>query len=147
MRAFTFTAHIARPPQVVWNALTDLSLSPKWRPLIASMETVDGQPLTLGSNIRVTVEAMGTRQTRITKVVGFEPGRRWTLLSQGDGIDGLYDFTVNPSGSGTDVVFTGDFIVRRFLRYLVLPLIARSEKRIRAEQLPSFKRLVEAAGA
>ena len=146
MRAFTFTTHIARPPQAVWNVLTDLALSSKWRPLIVSMETVDGKPLALGSDLRVTVEAMGTRQSRITKVVGFEPAKRWTLLSKGDGIDGVYDFRLNPSGTGTNVVFTGDFIARRFLRYLVLPLIARSEKRTRETQLPSFKRLVEAEG-
>jgi hypothetical protein len=143
MRAFTFTAHIDRPPQVVWDTLVDLTLSSKWRPLIATMETTDGKPLALGSDVRIVVDVLGTRQTRVSKVVAFEPLRRWTLKSQGDGIDGIYSFNLAPGGSGTDVEFTGDLIVRRFTRYFVLPLIARSEKRIRGEQLPAFKRLVE----
>jgi len=76
VRAFHFVEHIDRPPRDVWNALTDLTVASRWRPLVATMETVDGQPLHDGSDVRVIIDIYGKRLTRVSHTTAFDPPLR-----------------------------------------------------------------------
>lgn len=144
MRAFHFVEHIDRPPRDVWNALTDLSVASRWRPLVVSMETVDGQPLHNGSDVRLVAEAFGKRFTRVSHTTAFEPPHRWTLRSaETPAIEGFFDFTLQADGSGTRVEATCDLKAHAFLTWLFLPLIARGERTRRVELLSNLKRFVE----
>lgn len=145
MRAFRFVEYIDRPPRDVWNALTDLAVASRWRPLVVSMETVDGQPLRNGSDVRLVAEIFGKRMTRISHTTAFEPPRRWTLHSgENPAIDGVFDFILQPDGNGTRIEATCDLKAHSFLMWLFLPLIARSERTRRVEMLGNLKRFVEA---
>ena len=144
MRAFHFVEHIDRPPRDVWNALTDLSVASRWRPLVVSMETMDGLPLRDGSDVRLTIDVFGKRITRVSHTTAFDPPRRWTLRS-GDtpAIEGFFDFLIEPEGSGTRIEATCDLKAHAFLHWLFLPLIARGERMRRVEMLGNLKRFVE----
>lgn len=144
MRAFTFSEFIAAPPARVWQVLTDFDAAPKWRPLIVSMQTVDGQPLHLGSDVKIVAEFIGQRSERVSKTTAFEPGKRWTLHS-GDvkTIEGWFDFILEPNGNGTRVIATCDLTAHGVLTWLFLPLIGHGEKSRRVEMLPNLKRYVE----
>ena len=144
MRAFHFVEYIDRPPREVWNALTDLSTAPKWRPLVVSMETVDGQPLREGSDVRLTVDAYGRRLTRVSRTTVFDPPRRWTLRSsQSPAMEGFFDFVVEADGNGTRVEASCELEAHTFLTWLFMPLIARGERTRRVEMLSNLKRFVE----
>ena len=144
MRAFHFVEYIDRPPRHVWNALTDLTVASRWRPLIVSMETVDGQPLHNGSDVRIVAEVSGKRVTRVSHTTAFEPTRRWTLhAGENPAIEGFFDFILHPDGNGTRIEATCDLKAHAFLMWLFLPLIARSERRHRIEMLSNLKRFVE----
>jgi carbon monoxide dehydrogenase subunit G len=148
MRAFTFKEFIARPPAEVWAALTDLSIASRWRPLIKSMETEDGQPLRDGSRVRVTIQFMGREETRVSTTAVFEPPREWVLRSADKpAMEGLFGFRLEPQGSGTLIVATCDLQAHGVLPWLFLPLIANGERQRRREMLGNLKRLVEGAGA
>jgi carbon monoxide dehydrogenase subunit G len=144
MRAYTFKEYIDRPPRDVWNVVVDLSIAPKWRPLVKSMETEDGLPVHAGSRVRLVVEYLGRRSTHVSSTTAFEPERRWALYS-GDNasVEGWFDFRLEPEGAGTRVVTTCDLKAHRFLAWLFLPLIARGERQRRVELLPNLKRFVE----
>ena len=146
MRAFHFVEYIDRPPRDVWNALTDLSASPRWRPLVVSMETVDGKPLHERSDVRATVDAYGKRLTFVSHTIVFEPGRRWSLRSSNSPTtEGVFDFLLIPDGNGTRIEATCDLTAHSWLTWLFLPLIARGERMRRAEMLSNLKRFVERA--
>lgn len=144
MRAFTFKEFIARPAAEVWAVLTDLSLAPRWRPLIKSMETEDGEPLRDGSRVRLVIQFVGKEQTRVSTTIAFDPPRRWTLRS-GDNpaMQGVYDFRLEPQGGGTLVVATCDLHAHGLLPLLFMPLIGYGERQRRREMLGNLKRLVE----
>jgi carbon monoxide dehydrogenase subunit G len=147
MRSYKFTEHIDRPPQAVWAALVDLTLAPRWRPAIRSMETTDGGPVRAGSKLKITMEFMGRRESRVTETVVFEPPRRWVVRSSDKpAMEGFFEFIVEPerSGSGTRVTATADLKAHEFLAWLFLPLVARGERKRRLEMLGNLKRLVEA---
>jgi uncharacterized protein YndB with AHSA1/START domain len=148
MRAFRFVEHIERSPEQVWNVLVDLSLAPRWRPLITSMETLDGLPVHAGSQVRITFEFFGRRDSRVSTTVAFEPGRRWVLRSSDNPqMEGFFEFIVDPEGSGTRVTALCDLKAHGFLPWLYLPLIARGERTRRAEMLGNLKRFVEGPSA
>jgi hypothetical protein len=147
MRAYHFVEHIDRPPQLVWDTLTDLRVAARWRPLVKAMETVDGQPLHTGSEIAVTFEFFGKVVRRVSTTAAFEPPRRWVMHSVDQPtIGGYFEFIVEPDGErgGTRVTATCELEARTFLTWLFLPLIARGERTRRVEMLPNLKRLVEA---
>ena len=145
MRAYTFVEHIDAPAERVWNTLLDLSVAPRWRPLTKAMETLDGQPVHAGSQVRVTIEFHGVVQERISKTVEFEPGRLWVLHSNDTpSIEGFFSFLVEPEPTGgTRVTTTCELKSHSFLTWLFLPLIARGERTRRIELLPNLKRFVE----
>ena len=145
MRAFHFVEYIDRPPRDVWNVLTDLSVASRWRPLVVSMETVDGQPLHDGSDVRLVAELLGKRMTRVSHTTAFEPPHRWTLRSSDSPqIEGFFDFVLEPDGSGTRIEATCDLKAHSFMMWLFLPLIGRGERTRRVEMLSNLKRFVEA---
>lgn len=147
MRAFAFDISIARPPEMVWAVITDLSRAPEWRPLVRRMTTLDGAPLAAGSTVEITVEALGELRKRHSVTTVFDPPRRWVLRSGSEGIEGLWEFSVAPEGDGSRVTFTLDLVTSSLFRKLLLPLIARSERSVRAGQLERLKRVVESSSA
>src|SRR6185503_14627481 len=113
----------------------------RWRPLVASMETVDGQPLREGSDVRLTVDVYGKRITRVSRTTTFDPPRRWTLRSsESPAMEGFFDFVLAPDGSGTRIEATCDLKAHGFLPWLFMPLIARGERMRRIEMLSNLKR-------
>lgn len=146
MRAYRFEEYIDRPPRVVWDTLVNLEVAPNWRPLIHSMSTDDGQPVQAGSKIRVVIDFLGQRQTRLSTTVAFEPERRWALHSSDrPEMEGVFDFVLRPEGSGTRIVATCDLTSHGFVPWLFLPMIARGERERRREMLSNLKRYVEHA--
>lgn len=144
MRAYTFEEYIDRTPRIVWDTLVNLEVAPKWRPLVRSMSTEDGQPVHAGSKIRLVVDFAGQRRNRLSTTIAFEPERRWTLLSsERPEMEGVFDFVLRPDGTGTRVVATCDLTSHGFVPWLFLPMIARGERERRREMLGNLKRYVE----
>jgi len=143
VRAYRFEEHIDRSPAEVWAVMTDLSLSSRWRPFAVSMETIDGEPLHVGSDVRIVMDVLGRRAERVSRTVAFEPNRRWMLESGDTPVRGLFDFRLEPEASGTRVVATCELTARALLPWLFLPIMARQERTYRKEILANLKRLVE----
>lgn len=144
MRAFTFTEIIDRPPQRVWDVMSDPALAPQWRALIKSMATEDGGPVRAGSRLLIAVEAYGRRGNRVSEMVVFDPPRRQVIRSADQStMGGAFEFLLEPHARGTKVTFACDLVAKGFLPFIFLPLIARGERRVRTEMLGNLKRLVE----
>jgi hypothetical protein len=144
MRAYTFEEYIDRSPRIVWNTLVNLDVASRWRPLIHSMSTDDGEPVHARSKIRVVIEFAGQRQTRVSTTIAFEPERRWALHSSDrPEMEGVFDFVLSADGHGTRIVATCDLTSHGFVPWLFLPLIARGERERRREMLGNLKRYIE----
>jgi len=96
----------------------------------------------------LTIEFMGERQSRTSTTVTFDPPHRWTLRSSDrPAMEGLFDFSLEAQGPGTQIVTTCDLKAHGFVPWLFMPLIARGEKQRRAELLGNLKRFVESTPA
>ena len=58
-------------------------------------------------------------------------------------MEGVFDFVLQPEGSGTRITMTCDLTAHGFMAWLFIPLIARAERRRRIEMLGNLKRYVE----
>lgn len=144
MRAYTYSIHVDRAPEAVWAFLTDLSSVSRWRAGMKSMEVVGGGPLAPGVELRVVMEAMGKISERTIRTTAFEPLRRWTTHSASGGISGDFTYAIERDGAGTKVTMSADLHAHRLLAWLFLWKIAQQERRWRAGQMETFKRLCEA---
>ena len=143
MRAFSFTTHIDRPAREVWDYVIDLAQSSRWRPMTRSMETEDGRPIHVGQKLRVTLEVLGKVMVRESETREFEPPRRWVVRSEHNGVEGFFEYVVEPERGGARVTLRCDVKAHAFLPWLFLPLICSGERRNRREQLDNLKRAIE----
>ena len=80
---------IARPPEEVFRALTDLERLPEWQ--ASAVESRSDGPLGEGSRVHERRKLMGREIESELEVTACEPGRRLTLRA----LDGPVRFTVD----------------------------------------------------
>lgn len=100
MQALHSEIQIDRPPQRVWQVLTDFDAYPQWNPLIRSIQG----DVQVGSRLSVRVEPPGARGITLRPTVrALEPGRelRWLghLLIPGLA-DGEHQLALEPLDGG-----------------------------------------------
>jgi uncharacterized protein YndB with AHSA1/START domain len=130
MAPMVSTIEIARPPEEVFQYLTDPSRLPEWQESAVDARLESGGPLATGSRLAVTRRiGRGDRKTT-TEITSHSPPRSWG----GRGIDGpvrgIFTFTVEPldDGARSRVTIEFDFEGHGLGRLLV-PLIVRPQVR------------------
>jgi len=81
---------IARPPQEVFDFITDPAKIPVWDASVVAAEQIGNDPVGLGTHTRGTSKIMGRQFDWITEETVFEPPTRSVLTS----VEGLLTFTV-----------------------------------------------------
>ncbi len=142
MRAFTNTIHIDRAPGTVWNYMMDFSQASRWRNLVRSVKVLTPGALRAGSELNVTFDVMGKVRDVVSEVWAFDPPRRFGVRNTESNITGVFEYTLEPDGTGTKVTFTCD-VQPRGMMWLVLPFLMRGNRARYTEQLPNLKKEVE----
>ena len=146
MRSFTHVTHIDRTPGQVWAYMLDFSKASRWRNLVRTVDVLTPGPLRVGTELRVTFDAMGKVRSVISTISAFEPQRRFAVTNTESNVTGVFDYTLAPEGAGTRVTFSCDVRPRGFM-WLLLPLLLKSNRLRYTEQLSNLKDELEAAAA
>ena len=146
MRSFTYTVHIERSPERVWDYMMDFSNAPRWRNLVRRVEVVTPGPVRIGSELLVTYDLMAKVKQAVSEVWAFEPGRRFGVRNTESHVTGVFEYTLTPESAGTRVTFTCDIEPRSYM-WLLLPLLIRGNRMRYTQQLPNLKKEVEAVTA
>ena len=142
MRSFTFTREIARPPADIFAFITDFSNAPRWRNLVRRMEVIGNGPVRQGTQVAVTLDAMGKELQVVSEVCAFDPPRRIGQRNVANGVAGTFEYVLEPTARGTKVTFTCD--VRPYgWMWLLLPLLIRSNRARYRDQLSTLERALE----
>jgi carbon monoxide dehydrogenase subunit G len=113
----TFT--VARPPEAVFDYLTDAAHLAEWQTSKVSVEQLTPGPPALGTRIREKTKPPGAPAfEQVVEFTEFDrPRRVHTHIVEGpQPIDGTWTFTAE--GAGTRVHFVADGELRGFLRFL-----------------------------
>jgi carbon monoxide dehydrogenase subunit G len=119
----TFT--VARPPEAVFDYLTDPSKVAEWQTAKTSVETLTDGPPCLGSRMRERTKQPGGKEfEQIVEFTEFErPRHVHTHIVEGPyPIDGAWSFA--PDGAGTRVQFVAEGQLKGAMR-LLGPVAAR----------------------
>jgi carbon monoxide dehydrogenase subunit G len=136
--AFQVEEYVARPPEVVWQCLTDWERAPEWMEGIDSMRP--SGPTVAG--MQLVFEAR--RRSGTSEITHLVPGRELTLTARQGPVRISYRYRCEPEGEGTRVRLAAHCRIRGALRVLG-PLLRAVVKRADSGQLRALKRFVEAA--
>jgi carbon monoxide dehydrogenase subunit G len=139
------TFHIDRPPDVVFDYVSDPSKLGDWQTGNRSVEPLGAGPVGQGSRFRERTKPPGMREfEQITEFADFDrPGRlRVHVVDGPQPVDGTWTFAQD--GAGTRVSFVAEGDLRGPMR-LLEPLVKRAMARQFAGYHRNLRRNVEAA--
>jgi uncharacterized protein YndB with AHSA1/START domain len=145
--AVEIETRIARPPDAVFEALTDLERYPAW--LIASgivrVERLDPGPLAAGSRLRISQNVAGRSTVLDGAVTALTPGGALGLRGKDkDGVTIEIDADLAPDGAGTRLRWS--LRLKLPLRYRMFEsMVSPQAKRAAALDLEALKRRLESA--
>ena len=142
MRAFRYTEHIERPREQVFAYMMDLSTAPRWRNMVRRIEVIGGGPVQAGSKLLFTMDIAGKTKQGEVELWCYEPPRRFGQTNTRGGVTGVFEYVLEPNGTGTQVCFTGE-IRPHGLMWLMLPLLVISSRSRFRNQLAALKRAIE----
>ena len=147
--------HIDAPVAEVWNAIADLSLIPKFHPVVRRVEYLSGETKRAPGVAYKCIVPEGPRKGWcVERVVENIPNRKMSVSFTEDSwglnrmfSDFLAETTLEATGDhGTLVRLTACYAPRRLTVRLMNALLIRSKMRKSARQtLEGLKRLVEAS--
>jgi carbon monoxide dehydrogenase subunit G len=132
-----FTVEVARPPQEVFELMTDLARLPEWQ--ASAVESKADGALHEGARIAERRRVMGRELETQLEVTGFDPPRQLTLKALNGPIRFTVDHRLAEADGGTRLRVVAEGKAGGFMK-LGQPMLARTAE---AELRKDFERLKE----
>jgi uncharacterized protein YndB with AHSA1/START domain len=132
VQAFRATREIGRPPEQVWQQLTDWAGAAGW--LGVDSIRADGATR-VGTTLRFTTRG----KERTSQITAVDTGRSVTLRSRQGGVTADYTYAVAPVDGGSEVTLHAD-VVTTGVWAVVAPAIRAAIRRADAGQLEALDR-------
>jgi uncharacterized membrane protein len=147
MAPITGTIEIARPPQDVFDYVTDLKRQGEWQKAIANIDVETEGPTRVGTRMVETRHVPGGTRTFPCDITEHDPPRRTGFQVTGGPVrpHGSMTFTPLEDGTRTRVDFQMEF-VGHGLGVLLLPIVNRDARRQVPNDLTALKQRLESAG-
>ena len=105
---FESSIDINAPAEEVWALVDRLEEWPQWMPSIKKIERLSEGPLTVGSQLSVTVEVSGLTVTLLMTITELVPERSVVLEGKALGTKLTRFYTLEPVNGKTKVTIGGD---------------------------------------
>lgn len=134
---------IAKSPEEVWTKMMQSENMGKWLKGFKSIETLSGEPGTVGSTHKIVIEEDGHRFEAIETVKEVEENKKFAFILDGDVLTNDVVVTLQNKGLTTDYTQSetveGKGIFMRAMFFWMQSEFSRRSK----ESLESFKKYVE----
>ena len=141
MMAFTYTIHIDRSPQAVFDFMMDFSKASQWRNLVRRIDVLTPGPLRAGSELLLTLDLLGKATQVPSEVWAYDPPRRYGFRNTANNVTGTFEYQLEPENGGTRVRFTCDVRPHGWM-WLALPFLISSSRVRYADQLANLERVI-----
>jgi uncharacterized protein YndB with AHSA1/START domain len=144
MAPITGTIEIARPPQDVFDYVTDLRRQGEWQAAIVDVKVETEGPTRVGTKAVETRRVPGRKETFPFEMTEHDPPRRSSFRVTGGPVRpyGTMNFTPLDTGTRTRVDFEMEFVGHGF-GVLLLPLVRRDARRQVPRDLSALKERLE----
>jgi uncharacterized protein YndB with AHSA1/START domain len=137
-----FTLAIDRPPEEVFELLSDIERLPEWQS--SALEAHTEGPLAEGSRISEKRRLLGREVATELEVLAYVPPRRLTLRSLGGPVKFNIDHELVHQDGSTRLTFVAEAEPAGFLK-LAGPMLARTAEQEFRQDFDRLKELLEAA--
>jgi carbon monoxide dehydrogenase subunit G len=142
MASFELTEWIARPPEELFQFLTDPQNVSRVSPNIQSLEQLTQGPVGKGTRYRETRLVNGKPARADLEVTEYEPPRTYAMRNETEGIATVYRYTFLPENNGTRVRLNAE-VNGSGLKKMMAPLVAGILKKEDGDHLQRLKTLLE----
>lgn len=142
MSGFERDEWIARPPEQLFDLLSDSSRAVELMPSTTRMEKLTSGPVGVGTRFRETRMMNGEPRETDLEVVRYEPPTDYAVRNVTQGIESVYHYRLEPEGQGTRITLEAT-VSGSGLRALAAPVVAAILKREDSDHLARLKAVAE----
>ena len=106
MRTFSRTIDIHASPARVWAIMSDVERWHEWTASVTRIERLDGDPIRVGSRIRVKQPKLATA---VFEVTAWQPDRGFDWVTRNAAVTASARHTIEPIGHGSRVTLSVTF--------------------------------------
>jgi len=132
---------VERPPQDVFDFLTDLARLPEWQS--SAVEARAEEPLAQGVRIAERRRLLGREMENELEVTAYEPPRRLTLKALGGPVRFTVDHELSEDGGSTLLRVVAEGQTGTFMK-IAEPMLARQAEEELRKDFDRLKELLEA---
>jgi carbon monoxide dehydrogenase subunit G len=118
MITFEKNIYIDRPPQVVFDYMSDPKKDSEWRSGSDFAEWITDDPVGVGSKMRSVNSFMGRKVEAVAEITSWDPPHHYSFKSIGGSFPSEFRFSLRPEGSGTQLISSGEIAFSRILKVL-----------------------------
>ncbi|MDH3189500.1 MAG: SRPBCC family protein [Acidimicrobiia bacterium] len=137
------STHIARPPQEVFDFVSDLSNRPQWDKEVVSAEWTSENPIRVGSTYEVVTGFLGRKIQIAVEITGWDPPKSWGVKALSGPFPMESTTRCEEEGNGTRVTETSQTELSGFFK-LAEGLFGRMLQRDRENVLAGLRAVLEA---
>ena len=134
---------IARPPQEVFDFVSDLSSRPRWDREVVSAEWTSESPIRAGSTYEAATGFLGRKIKIAVEITAWDPPTSWSYRSLSGPIQMEAMTTCEAEGNGTRVTETSQAQLSGFFK-LAEGLLGKQLQKDRDKVLAALRVLLEA---
>ena len=146
MAKFSVSLEVDKPIQHCWDILMDESRMAEWAIGFQSIETIEGEPMTVGSKHRMVFEERGKELVFIETVKVIDPPREFTFDLDHEVMNSTVSMTFESVGAErTRLVSYTDGRPTKLLLKIMMPFMVPQMKKRQFQQLENLKAIMEAS--
>lgn len=143
MKGFEFSEHIARPPQEVFEVISNPTEATAFLDNIKESKKLTEGPITVGTTFRETRVVSGKEASADLLVSAYEPDTHVSISTETEGIKVTYHYRLSPEDAGTRLRWLCE-LESSGLRKMMLPMVAAIMKKEDGDHLQKLKAYLEA---
>ena len=146
MAKFSVSLEVDKPIQHCWDILMDESRMAEWAIGFQSIETIEGEPMTVGSKHRMVFEERGKELVFIETVRVIDPPREFTFDLDHEVMNSTVSMTFESVGAErTRLVSYTEGRPTKLLLRIMMPFMVPQMKKRQFQQLENLKAIMEAS--
>ncbi|MYB48605.1 MAG: SRPBCC family protein [Dehalococcoidia bacterium] len=146
MSKFSVSLEVDKPIQHCWDILMDESRMAEWAIGFQSIETIEGEPMTVGSKHRMVFEERGKELVFIETVKVIDPPREFTFDLDHEVMNSTVSMTIESVGAERTLLSSHtEGRPTKLLLKIMMPFMVPQMKRRQFQQLENLKAIMEAS--
>ena len=146
MSKFSVSLEVEKPIQHCWDIIMDESRMAEWAIGFKSIETIEGEPMTVGGKHRMVFEERGKEIVFIETIRVIDPPREFTFDLDHEVMNSTVSMTLESNGAErTRLSNHTDGRPTKLLLKIIMPFMVPQMKKRQFQQLENLKAIMEAS--